>query len=855
MAGTRLMARVAWSDVRRNKWRSALVVLMIALPIAGLTAAGFIVATMSPSPEEYVTGELGEADLRISQWDGSMAADDVVALFPDGTDSTLVYGWMTRTIVGGASRSVTVFDAAPDDPVVGSMFDLAEGRAPQTATEIAVSPTVMDQFDATVGDTISLGERSDTFRIVGVAVTPERLHYPIGLVTPGSLSDEPAAGLVGLYLALPGDASPETVMRVIERNSSVIQSYLPRFGLSQDSDSSAGGFGSGFAFFGASLGITALVLLETGLIAAAAFVVGARRQLRTIGLIGAIGGEPRHIRHLVLSAGALLGLTGSVAGAVIGTSVAVALIPFYDRWAGRITGALEVPVPILVGGLVLGTVAATLAALVPARTASKVHTVDALAGRAPEPRPSGRLARSGLVAAVAGSVSVAVGTPIDSDLLVGAGLVAIVGGLLFTIPALVALVGRAAKRFPLPMRIAARDTARHGRRTSAAVAAAAVALMIPVAAATVTLSNEARGRENPPLTENHLLIRSGSASDASSHTAAAALAAELTNEVFPDAVVARYAAGAMDPESVPEDYRSDPGFGGPDLYPGFVQGDWVELGDGNLKRPSEVINVGDATLLEALGAGEYIDDLDAGKVIVFNEGVMVGDATSFEAPFGPHKFDEDSSMPLADNEALIPAVNASTGAFRTGSLPGAVISQARAAELGLTERFNYRTVLRAAEPITSAQLDEAREIASRHPGMYVVTAEDMMPDAAPVRNAALGMSAAIALGIVAVAVALVAAESRRDQAILTAMGAGPLTRRHVVGSSALLLAAVAAIVAVPAGFIPASIIQLSSNEGYPFVVPWVAIGGVTFVVPAVAGLVAASVSRTPPAAQLLRPVE
>lgn len=67
--------------------------------------------------------------------------------------------------------------------------------------------------------------------------------------------------------------------------------------------------------------------METGLIAAAAFGVGVRRQLRTVGFIGAAGGEPRHVRLLVFSAGTMLGLFGSFIRVILGIGVAFAVSP------------------------------------------------------------------------------------------------------------------------------------------------------------------------------------------------------------------------------------------------------------------------------------------------------------------------------------------------------------------------------------------------------------------------------------------------------------------------------------------------------------------------------------------------
>lgn len=841
IAASRAIARISWRDIRRNRWRSALIATLIALPITGLTGGAIVVATITPSAQERATGELGEADFRISSWDDSLSVEQIVSLFPQGTRSVLVHTWIARTVVGGSYQSTSIFDADPADPVVGSMLALIEGRAPETTSEIAVSPRVLDGFDAQIGGSIAIGDEERTYRIVGIAVAPEQLNRPIGIVVPGSLSSNAEAGLSGLFLAFPPDAAQGTWRDVVYDQDTAIRGYMPREGFLNEGD-------SGLAFFGASLGITALILLETGLIVAAAFVVGARRQLRTIGLVGAAGGEPRHVKRLVLSAGAILGSFGSVVGIGAGIAIAVALSPQFDRIAGRITGPLSVPFAVLIGGLVLGTVAATLAALQPARTAARVQTVDALAGRSPSPRPAGRLVRLGLVAVAMGAVAVGWGTSQDNEIVLGVGLIAVVGGFLLTIPALVTRLGRIATRFPLPMRIAARDTARHGRRTAAAVAAAAVALIIPVAVATLTLSNEASDRARPLLADDHLVIQSGSIDSPSFAANAAALASEITDEVLEGAVVASFAMAVYDQGTTEQS-----GFSGPDFSPGFVRGEIRQRPNGDEYIEAELISIGDNELLRAMHTESAIADLEDGVAVVFNENVLVGATTLLESP------PVDIESPPANDqspfeETSIPASDASTDAFKPGRLPGVVISKSRAAELGLTPSEDRTFLLRATEPISQAQITAAKDLAANYPGMYVSGVQDTVFNAAPLRDGALGFSTAVALGIVAVAVALVAAESRRDQAILTAVGAGPWTRRKVIGSSALLLTLIAALVAVPAGFIPASIVQATSDQGYPFVIPWLTIIGVVVAVPLTAGLIAAAVSRRPPAAQLLRPI-
>ncbi len=235
----------------------------------------------------------------------------------------------------------------------------------------------------------------------------------------------------------------------------------------------------------------AFALFATGLISAAAFVVGARRQLRELGLVGAIGGERRHVLAVVLLGGTSLGFVGSIAGAILGIAAAYLLHPLFDDFVQHAVGPVQINLFAVIGAVAMGTGAATLAALGPARAAAKLSTVDALAGRSAPPRPPGRVAGFGLLIVAAGVVLTVLGTETDYDIFQAGGLIAMLSGFLFSIPLLVGFVGRIASRLPMTGRLAARDAARHGRRTGAAVAAAVIALSVPIATSAYSYSREA----------------------------------------------------------------------------------------------------------------------------------------------------------------------------------------------------------------------------------------------------------------------------------------------------------------------------------------------------------------------------
>jgi putative ABC transport system permease protein len=518
------------------------------------------------------------------------------------------------------------------------------------------------------------------------------------------------------------------------------------------------------------------------------------------------------------------------------------MTPFLDQIAGRVTGPLSVPPLLPVGAVILGTVAATLAAYAPARAAARLDTVDALAGRTPPPRPAGALARWGLVASALGLGLIAYATISKSNSMLTVGMFLGIGGFLFAIPFLVTLVGRIATRLPLGARIAARDTARHGRRTGPAVAAATLALILPIAVATATLSADAKESGTPAMADDQLVISIPQTNQGADAATVQAFLARLEAEVLPGAVVAA-APNAGYSEAiygVLDDYGGHPG----DM-PVYAQGPPIDDGNGSLMIYGAVVTVGGPDLLYTLHAEASTQHLNDGYAVVLAERVVDGGIVRVENPFAQH--DGDWTFD-------IPAVEASPGYVGSGQVPDLVISPERAVELGFEAQQPYWVMVRATEPIADENLAAAKELASTFPGISVRGLTDTLYSEGPLRLIILAFTGVIALAIIGVAVALVAAESRRDQAILAAVGASPRTRRAIAGNRALLLTLLAAILAVPAGFLPITVIQTASNNGYPIVFPWSAVAVVLILLPLLAGLAAGFASRQPSETQMLRPI-
>jgi hypothetical protein len=109
------------------------------------------------------------------------------------------------------------------------------------------------------------------------------------------------------------------------------------------------------------------------------------------------------------------------------------------------------------------------------------------------------------------------------------------------------------------------------------------------------------------------------------------------------------------------------------------------------------------------------------------------------------------------------------------------------------------------------------------------------------REIILGIVLFLALCILAMSLALSAAETRDERDILVSLGARPSMMRSVSGWKATVLAGAGALLAIPTGFVPVYVVLhavASSNETAHVEVPWLTIAQLVVVAPLVAGVVA-----------------
>lgn len=789
---------------------------MIALPIALVTETATVARTIVGTPEQEVAATMGSADAVFTVGRG-FDADRLNDRLPPGSEVVAMRTEEVGLIVRGKLTFPRLAepDGSMNDPVLRGMYELHSGKAPAAPGEAVINERLIDTLRAGIGDEVEIGEYHLT--VTGTILARD-LDAVVG---PGTLTA--TDGLSNLLIDLPEGASANALTRLTHARwhhgimiRDEVAEFAARDALTWDGVSLIGG---------------ALALFATGLIVAAAFVVGARRQLRELGLVGAVGGEPRHVRATVWLAGTTLGLVGGVLGSIAGVALAFTLHPFLDNLSGRGVGPLDVNPIVLIAAILMGVAAATLSALAPARAAGKLSVMEALAGRTPPPRAPGRVAAFGLIVLTVGGVVTGWATVADSGEVLAVGLVAMLLGILFGIPLMVSAVGTFADRLPTTVRLAARDAARHGRRTGAAVAAAVISLAVPVAVSAYSLSEEMYERRTPRLFDNELLI--GTFGEVETKTSPQEVRVAF-QEAFPDASIVplKQAIGSRS-----ESVNDGSVFVGV-RAPGELGG---ETSTGVATIVGWPLFVGDASLLEAIGAEEGSDALEDGRAVVLG---------GYEPKNGVVRVSVVTRS--GEKKTKLPATAIDSRSYFNESIPRIVVSPEVAARLGLETHVSSH-LLGNPSALSSNDIARAGVVAERFPGVFVRSNDDYLPEYALGRTVATAATIPLALAVLAVAVALLTSESRRSHQILVAVGAGPLTHRKVVAATSGLLALITAILAVPAGFLPTVVVQVASQAGRPVVVPWKTLAIILILTPVLSAAVAALVARTPKLGSLLTP--
>ena len=847
MTPLRLPLRLARREVRRRPGRTALVALLVALPVAGMAMAVTLIRTDHETPRELWERQFGQAD-------AAGYTELGLESLPEGSRRLVVEtGYWRVKDTDGRRAGAAVSDLALNDPLTAGIYELVAGRPPTRAGELALSAQLADALHVGVGDELVLDRPELTATVVGEVEPVGCLSCGTALFAPGELpggepSVEPDPESVFVLVDLPDGLSLQD-LQALQAGPAALEVREVRLSPYYD----VGENDTGGAAVRWSLVIGALVLTVVGIVVSAAFAVGARRQLVTLGQLSASGASPATVRTALVLQGTVTGSVGSVAGLVLAAGLLLLGQPLVERLLdqrieGYVARSTEVAAVVAIG-----VVAATLAALIPARTAARIPTLAALAGRRPLPPVSRRLVTGGFVSMVGGLslLFVAVlGSQGGSSGNLWA-LVAIVGGVAELLgacaiaPAVVSRLEPLAHRLRGSLRLGARSLARHRARTGAVVSAVAAAGALAVAAGGLLLGSEAQNGVETSVPDDVLVVSQRGYDDAEVAGPSPAVRATIS-ELLPGArVIDLRGIAPVDPVS--------PGQSVWEVQPTSDSG---RSGEGYRYLASwDRALLAQDDLLAALRVGREVrEGLDDTGVVVL---VPVG---------GGSQWVEGPVSVITPDGRRVPGV-AVPHRYTPGYSSGILLSETVVADLGM-EIQPIASLFETPEPFTAEQRgtleDLQYDLQGSSAGDTYVDVQWAAPSSAPspfqLELILTGLALVFSLFVVGVSLALAAAESKDERDILTIAGAPPGTLARSAGARAWLLAVIGTSMAVPVGFLPVVVFATAQaqdqsggnfDDTFPLVFPTRTVLLLVLAVPIIVAVVSFTSSA---AAQRLRPV-
>ena len=872
----RVPLRIARRDALRARGRSALVLVMIALPVLAVTMADVVMHTQDVRGAESLDRRLGASTALVRAEAGAGAylqtpdPDDNSFSTGEGGTRPMLTADRVSSVLGGArlverrsgdlrvttDRGVTNAGATEldlGDRAATGLFDLKDGRLPLSTDEVVINHALAEKGYA-LGDRLEVpGDTGLAPEVVGIAESTTVRSYPLAVGPLGSLGLSTEGSRT--WLVDGHDVTWKEVRRLNAGGATVLSRSVvldPPPASEVPEEVRATSSGTDSTAVTVAILVVVMALIEVVLLAGPAFAVGARRQSRSLALLAATGGTPKQARRVVLAGAVVLGVTAAALGAALGIGLAFVVMPLVQGLSSSWFGPFEVPWLQLLGIAAFGVVSALLAAVVPAQIASRQDVVAVLAGRRGDRPPSLRSPLIGLVlvgVGVAGAVAGA--TRSGGETLIAGSAIFSVLGMILLVPVVLAGLARLSRRLPLTLRYAVRDAARHRTRTVPAVAAVAATVAgvvaLSIGNASDAAENEATYTPSTALGVGTLYAYAG-APDWPAYRS-------LVERQVPDAEITplngvRESADDGSSLSV-ELYRPGSEDQVAQSY-GSALGASVLVSDDAL--PPGLVGVSAAEAARSSSA------LRGGGMVVLANGPATSDPAEVHVVVRRYAATGDgseSTEKAVDLPATFIEVPSSAG-------PQAVVSSTAARAMGVPVS-QVSLVLTGADITKDQETTVTEGITAISPDSYFGVERGYQAEDATliVQLILAGLGAVLMLGGTLTATFLALSDARPDLATLSAVGASPRTRRGVAAAYALVVGAVGAALGALVGFVPGIAISypltrmtgtVINGSGYvsdqgggtgPFLdIPWLLILGLVVLLPAVTALIVGLTARS-----------
>lgn len=184
------VARVARRTARRNWKRTALVVALIAVPVAASQIAAGMIAAGQIAPEEYATQQLGAADVLVQSFAPTAASmswvDDQLAELAPGAETSRYRN--AYAAIPDVTEYLEVTDLDITAPLAAGKLGLVAGSSPDAPGEVALSDGLLQLTGAAVGGEVTLAIEGmgevRTYTIVGQIRDVLYRNRAIALISP-----------------------------------------------------------------------------------------------------------------------------------------------------------------------------------------------------------------------------------------------------------------------------------------------------------------------------------------------------------------------------------------------------------------------------------------------------------------------------------------------------------------------------------------------------------------------------------------------------------------------------------------------------------------------------------------------
>jgi putative ABC transport system permease protein len=489
VAARRAVMRWAWRLFRRE-WRQQFLILSLIVVATAAVIVGAATSSNSPQAKNFGFGT--------ARYSASFTAQSATGML--STLSTLEHQLGQIDVienqsirVPGTLNSVELRAQDPTGPFGGPMLTLVSGHYPTAGSDqMAVTAGVASDFHLRVGSTWH--QDGKTWRVVGTVENPQSLLDEFALVAPGQLPVHAGTQVTALFdRTPPKGATPHGVQYASEAdalstNSNIIDPAT------------------------VTLALATLGMLLIGLVGIAGFTVLAQRRLRSIGMLQSLGATDKHVRLVVRTNGAVVGVVGSVLGALLGFGLWAAYRPHLEQSSHHLIGLFQLPWLVVVVALVLAMVTPYLAAIRPARAVTRVPVITALSGRPAPPKQVTRSALPGIVVMVISffllGAAGATGKNGGGTLPLLLGFVTLIVGVGLMAPTFIVALAGLCRRAPLAIRLSVRDLARYRSRSSASLAAISIGVLVAVMICVIASARYANVLDyaGPNLSSNELLV-------------------------------------------------------------------------------------------------------------------------------------------------------------------------------------------------------------------------------------------------------------------------------------------------------------------------------------------------------------